>query len=235
MRFAYALTALLLLASCACADDIVTMPTANQLKAGEVDVAVYYLGLDFPEGAPQHVNYQTLYVGLTDMVELDVHRADVDKGKTSTVLVGSFKLLSETATVPDLVVGIRNIGGTATTDDNPLTGIDERAKSKKRSYFLSGAKTFFLNPAAPGPPLVRVHLSIGSEDWTLLNEKRHDGLFGGLQFLFRPEVGAVVQHDGQDLITGITFMPRNTGLTIKGGTYGDHWWAGIAYRTKLNW
>ena len=55
-------------------------------------------------------------------------------------------------------------------------------------------------------------------------------MFGGLQFLFRPEIGAVAEFDGQDIITGLTIMPKNTGLTIKGGTYGDHWWAGLALR-----
>ncbi len=223
------LTLILLLASgCVWADDIVTMPTANQLKGGDVDIAVYYLGLDFPDNMPQHVQYQTLYVGLTDRIELDVHRANVDKDKDSTILVGSVKLLCESPTTPDLVFGCRNIGGTATTNVPAV-----RDKSKDRSYFLSAAKTFFFNPAAPGPPLVRVHLSLGTEDWTLLGEKRHEGIFGGLQFLFRPDLGAVIQNDGQDLITGITYMPINTGLTFKAGTFGDHWWVGVAFRKNL--
>jgi len=228
MRYLGILGAILCVATCAYADDIVTMPTANQLKAGEVDLAVYYLGLDLPPGAPESVNYQTLYVGLTDKLELDVHRADVDKDETSTVLVGSFKLLSETRQAPDLVVGCRNFTQEATTL-NPVI----RDRTKDASWFLSAAKTFFMNPAAPGPPLVRAHLSIGTDDWTLLGDKRHDGLFGGLQFLFKPELGAVGQYDGENWITGITVMPRNTGLTIKAGTYGEHWWMGVALRKDL--
>lgn len=228
MRYLLAVIVLALAGSCCVADDIVTMPTANQLKAGEVDVAAYYLGLDMPVGAPQSVNYMTLYVGITDRLEIDAHRADVDKDETSTVVVASYKLLSETPTAPDLVVGVRNLFGEATTL-NPAV----RGKSEDRSYFLSAARTFFVNPDAPGPPLVRAHLSVGTADWTLLGEKRHEGLFGGLQFLFRPDLGAVIQNDGQDLITGLTYMPANTGLTFKAGTYGDHWWAGIAYRRAL--
>ncbi len=39
-----------LLASVAFAADIVTVPTANQLKAGEIDVAAYYIGVhDLPD------------------------------------------------------------------------------------------------------------------------------------------------------------------------------------------
>lgn len=230
MRYALFAIALVMLAGCyAVADDIVTMPTANQLKAGQVDVAAYYLKLEMPLAAqPQHVNYETVYVGITDRLELDAHIADVDNDRTSTVLVGSYKLLGETKELPDLVVGCRNLTGTATTN-NPA--IHDR--SEKRSYFVSAAKTFFANPAQPGPPLVRAHLSLGTEDWTLLGEVRHRGVFGGLQFLFKPELGAVIENDGQDTITGLTIMPRNSGLTIKGGTFGSHWWAGLAFRKSF--
>lgn len=229
MRYLVIVVALMLMAGCAVADDIVTMPTANQLKAGEVDVAAYHLGLDMPSAAPQSVSYQTLMVGITNNLELDIHRADVDKDETSNVIVAQYKLLSETAVKPDLVFGVRNLTGEATTLDPTLRG-----KTEDRSYYVAAAKTFFLNPAAPGAPLVRVHLGLGTEDWTLLNEERHEGLFGGLQFLLKPDIGAVVEYDGTDMITGLTYMPKNTGLTVKGGTYGDHWWAGLAYRKALN-
>jgi hypothetical protein len=225
-----------LLAVCLCvlgagatlADDIVTMPTANQLKAGEVDAAAYYIDLDLPAGAPRFVQYQTLYWGVTDWLEVDLHRARVDRDETSVVGVVTLKALSETPTQPDVVVGVRNVAGVATTRNPAL-----REKSKDRSFFLSAAKTFFLNPQQPGPPLVRAHLSAGTADWTLLGEKRHEGVFGGLQFLFHPMVGGVVQYDGNDWIAGITVMPKNTGLTLKGGVYGDHTWFGLSYRRSL--
>lgn len=215
-------------ASAALADDIVTMPTANQLKAGEVDVAAYYLDLDLPAGQPRFVQYQTLYVGLSDRVEVDVHRANVDRDKQSVVLVGSYKIAGEQGMRPDLVVGVRNLTGVSTTTVPGVAG-----KSKDMSFYLSAAKTFFWDATNPGPPLVRAHLSVGTADWTLLNEKRHDGLFGGLQFLFHPWVGGVVQHDGQDWIAGLTLMPANTGLTLKGGVFGDHSWVGLSYRRQL--
>jgi len=231
MRYLSVAIVLVCLCACAFADDIVTMPTANQLKAGEVDAAVYYIKLDNPKPMPQFIQYQTLYVGLTERFELDVHHATVDNNETSTVLVGSVKLLSESPTTPDLVFGVRNLGGTPTIIGPP--GSNLRDKSEDRSVFLSAAKTFFFNPAAPGPPLVRAHLSLGTADWTLFGEERHKGLFGGLQFLFAPWLGAVVEQDGQDVITGITIMPKNSGLTIKGGTYGDHSWIGLAWRKDL--
>lgn len=218
----------LVLAAAALADDIVTMPTANQLKAREADIAAYYLDLSMPSGAPQFVHYQTLYLGLTDRIELDFHRADVNRDARSVVTVASFKLQSEGPETPDVVLGIRNLTGEATTNDPNV-----RSKSRRRSVFLTGAKTYFMQEGVQGPPLVRVHLGIGTQDWTLLNEKRHEGLFGGLQFLFHPVVGAVVQRDGRDWITGLTIMPPGTGITIKGGTYGDHRWYGAAFRHQF--
>lgn len=228
MRYVLIVIAVLMIAGSVLADDIVTMPTANQLKAGQVDVAAYYLKLDEPTQPmrmPQHVNYETLYVGITNQLELDAHVADVDGDRTSTVLVGSYKILGETQKLPDVVLGCRNLLGEQTTNNPAL-----KDRSQDRSYFISTAKTFFGDANKPGPPLVRVHLSFGTPDWTLLGLERHNGLFGGLQFLFRPELGAVVEDDGQCVITGLTIMPKNTGLTIKGGTFGDHWWAGLAMR-----
>ena len=111
MRYVFIFIALMMVAGYAIADDIVTMPTANQLKAGQVDIAAYYLklNLDNSKGQPQFVNYQTIYMGITDKLELDVHRADVDRDRESTLFVGSYKLLSETQQMPDLVVGLQKL------------------------------------------------------------------------------------------------------------------------------
>jgi len=228
MRYVIAVTALMLFGSAAYSADIVTMPTANQLKAGQLDVAAYYLMLDFPAPQPQNVKYGTLYYGVTDAIELDAHWADVDNDKSSLVLVGSYKVLSETLKLPDLVVGVRNLAGTETTN-NPAISDD----SGDRSFFVSAAKTYFVGEQMGAPPLVRVHLSFGTGDWTLLGEERHKGFFGGLQSLITPKVGAIGLYDGQDLITGITYMPPNSGLTVKGGTYGKHQWIGVAYAKQL--
>jgi hypothetical protein len=205
------------------------MPTANQLKAGEIDLAGYYFGLDMPDEAPQNVNILAVAVGLTDRIEIDAYRADVDKDKAAAVVTGYFRIFSESEDKPDLVVGCKNIFGTKTTN----ASLYLRDKSADQSYFVCAAKTFFLSPTAGAPPLVRLHVGLGTADWTLFGTDRHKGLFGGLQFLIRPDIGAVIQLDGEDLITGLSYMPRNTGLTIKGGTFGDHWWAGVSYRKSL--
>lgn len=210
--------------------DIVTVPTANQLKAGEADIAYYYLRLDNDDPVvPANVHIQTVYVGLTDRIELDIHRYDPEKDldKTATIYNASVLLMEETAEMPAVVVGVRNIGETETTNN---TAVD----SGKRSWYLSAAKNITpMLPGGPQLPLIRVHASIGTKDYTLLGEDRHGGLFGGVQALLTPEIGAVALYDGADLITGLTYTPGNTGLTIKGGTFGDNWWAGLSYAKSL--
>lgn len=209
------LTLVVVTASAALAGDIVTVPTANQLKAGEVDLAAYYLGLeDMPI---DYVRAQTLYVGVTDRIELDAHRYDVEGAPEQTIWNATYLARPEDAEGPAIVVGVRD-----------LTSVYDNA-----SFHVSAAKT--LNPPVGGPPtepIVRLHLSLGTEDNTLLGESRHEGLFGGVQALIRPmypQLGLVALYDGRDIITGITYVPEPNWPTLKGGTFGEHWWVGVSY------
>lgn len=224
---------LLSLTSVAFAADIVSVPTANMMKAGQTDLAAYYFFLDFEKPQSQFVRVQTLYVGLTDKLELDLHRYDVDApGAPSYIIppeilvIANYRLMAETATQPDLVIGAKDL---AERGNNP-------AVPHKTSYYLCAAKT--LNPPAPGAapklPIWRLHLSIGTEDPSLLGETRHEGLFGGVQVLVTPQIGAVVMHDQRDLITGITFTPNPKWPTFKAGTFGDHTWVGINYTFNVH-
>ncbi len=216
-------------AVCAFAGDIVTVPTANQLKAGEYDIAGYYIGLDTPPGGPDYVLAGTLYYGITDDLEIDLHGYQVDKpiDKSSIVAIASYRLLPETANQPIIVAGVRNIFGTS-------TGYDGNGnKTKKRSYYLSAAKTVNAKPGGPPKwPIVRLHLSVGTADNTILGANRHEGVFGGVQLRLSPQVGLAAMHDSRDLITAITFDPIKE-LTVKGGTFGTHWWVGISYAKSL--
>jgi len=217
---------LALLATTAFAADIVTLPTANQLKAGEVDVAYYILSLDGT--APlEEVKIQTLYLGITDWLEVDAHRYDYDLAglDTDTIINATILLRREDANGPDVVIGARDIAGNMGPPGLACT-----------SYHISIART--LNPPVGGPPkgpIFRVHASVGTKDYTLLGEKRHEGAFGGLQILARPsypQIGLIALYDGQDAITGLTFTPKGW-PTIKGGTFGRHSWVGINYTFNL--
>jgi hypothetical protein len=207
------------------AADIVSMPTANMVKAGEVDIADYYFFLDFPEPQPQFVRVQTLYAGLTDKLELDIHRYDLPEIAPEMLVIANYKILSENQKQPDLVIGAKDLAERA----------GHPAMPHKTSFYLSAAKT--LNPPAPGMapklPIWRLHVSLGTEDPSLLGETRHEGIFGGIQTLLTPQIGAIVLHDGRDLITGLTITPNKSWPTIKGGTFGDHTWIGISYTWNM--
>jgi len=234
-RLAVLLASLLLVAvtaGAALAGDIVTVPTANQVKAGEMDLAAYYIFVDQdslipglrPPNVPSEVDYiraQTLYVGLTDKLELDVHRYDVDVAGVTTIFNATYLLQPEDAQRPNVVFGARNLSGEGAPGSDDV------------SYFLSAAKT--LNPPVAGPPtgpIFRLHLSLGTEDKTLFGEPRHEGLFGGVQIVMRPAspfIGLIGLYDGQDVITGVTYVPEPGWPTFKGGTFGGHWWLGASY------
>ena len=211
-------------AGMAVAGDIVTVPTANQVKAGEVDLAVYYLGLDndsLPEFIqPLDIGFvraQTAYIGVTDKLEIDAHRYDVDVLGVKTIFNATWVLQQETLKRPIVVLG----------------GRDLSREYAHASYFVSAAKT--LNPPVGGPPklpIIRLHLSLGTEDNTLLGEGRHEGIFGGVQTILKlasPFVGAIALYDGTDVITGLTVVPEPGWPTLKGGTFGGHWWIGMSY------
>jgi hypothetical protein len=211
-------------AGVAMAGDIVTVPTANQVKAGEADVAAYYIGVDRDSLIPplrpldiQFVRAQTLYVGLTDRIELDAHRYDVDKLGVDTVWISTVVVQPESATRPIVVIGGRDLGHAY----------------GHASYFVSAAKT--LNPPVGGPPtepIIRLHLSAGTKDMTLFGEERHEGLFGGIQAVLKPVspmISAIALYDGQDVITGVTVTPQPDWPTFKAGTFGGHWWIGVNY------
>jgi len=206
------------------AGDIVTVPTANQVKAGEIDVADYYIFVDndalIEAIQPLDIDFvraQTFYMGLTDEVEIDVHRYDVDVLGADTIFNATVLVLKEDMKKPNVVIGGRDLSNAY----------------GKASYFVCAAKT--LNPPVAGPPtkpIVRLHVSLGTEDNTLFAEGRHEGLFGGVQILFRPAnpaVGLVALHDGTDVITGLTIVPKPGWPTLKGGTYGGHLWVGASY------
>jgi hypothetical protein len=120
---------------------------------------------------------------------------------------------------PAVVVGARD-----------LTNVYDHA-----SYFLCTAKT--LNPPVSGPPtgpIYRVHLSIGTEDNTLLGEGRHEGLCGGLQVLVRlmyPQVGDAPGTGRLHL--GRHLPPAGNSAHLQGRHLSARTWIGANY--TFNW
>ena len=204
------------------------------LKRGEMELAYYHVDLDALAPQPESIQIQAYYIGVTNWLELYAQRMAVDKDMTSVVLVGSLRLMSETPTKPDLVFGCRNMGGTPTTNNPPFSPINYRANSANQSYYLCAAKTFFFDHDAhgrPKPPLIRLHASLGTPNWTVGLAERQKGIFGGAQALITPYLGALALYDGQDMIAGAMIRSVNTGLELRAGKFGDRWYVGLA----LDW
>jgi len=216
------------------AGDIVTMPTANQLGAGEVDLAQYHIWFRYPpgSGAPTHAWFSTMYVGVTDRVEVDVWYINPNKQPSQTVINATGLLTSQRkGDYADVVVGIRDLG------DSLERLFPPAGNHFERSVFVAAAKT--LNPP-PGPPtkhdmpIWRAHLGVGTSLGlgTNLDRVGDGGVFGGLQVLVTPQIGAIALWDGTDDIIGLTYTRKPDWPTIKGGVFGDHWWIGVNYTFK---
>ncbi len=100
--FLLALIVAALGAGVAMAGDIVTVPTANQVMAGEIDVADYYIFVDndalVEAIQPLDIDFvrvQTFYMGLTDELEIDVHRYDVDVLGVESIYNVTYLVLKE--------------------------------------------------------------------------------------------------------------------------------------------
>ena len=237
MRLPCLVSALLFAASVVSAYDVITVPTANQLKQGEIELAYYYAFLRKNDPEPEFMQIQTLYVGLTDRLELDAHRYAIDNDETSIILIGNVKLLSEGKHGADVVFGCKNMAGTPTVDNPPFSPVNFRQLSTEQSYYLCAAKTFRLreNQGPARPPFLRVQLGLGSPDWTIGLAKRHQGIFGGLQYVITPNVLACVFDDSRNIVTAIGYVPPKTDLMIRAGTFGADWFLGLAYLWTPRW
>lgn len=215
-------------AACALAGDIVTMPTANQVGAGDVDLAQYYIGYDYPPGLPDFVFFTTMYVGVTDRIEIDAIHARPDDVPPDTIINATLLALSERqGDYADVVVGVRDITDVLQRLFGPSAGFEPGA-------FVAAAKTLNPPPGPPTPadcPIWRLHLGVGEELGlgTDVTNPNDSGVFGGVQALVTPMVGAIALWDGTDHILGLTCTPDPKGPTYKAGVFGDHWWVGVSY------
>jgi hypothetical protein len=212
------------------ANDIVTMPTANLLKAGEIEVGGYYLKMDTPPGVTGCVKIETLYVGVTNQLEINAYNVNPDGDKQSTLFRINYKVLSEKACQPDVVIGVDNPFKESTTYAKPpYAPLNYASLSEKPSFYLCTAKTFPMTSKGFAGPLVRVHLSAGTETYDILDSQRHSGIFGGLQFRITPQWGFVAEYDRRDLNTSLAYHVPGTQLALKVGTQGNIDWFGFAY------
>lgn len=212
-----ALLAALLAASAARAADIVTLPTANQTRAKDLELAYYRFDLDYPPGAPTSLGIGTAYLGVTDWLEIDAWWLDPNKGGDKVQINPSILLMRESLVRPSIVIGAQDI---TSTFGQP-------------SYYIAAAKNVIALPTRGLLPVVRLHLGVGT--------KANEGVFGGVQVMLTRRVGAIAlysQNDGllggDNIIAGLTYNFPVIPLVLKGGVAGKHTWVGIAYTLGLS-
>ncbi len=214
----------LMLAVCqaALAYSIVNVPTANQAALGELNLAYYSMSVD--RLPVTHKDIIIIYTSPAPDFEVEYFHVNINKGAPSQNLVNaSYRLMRETAQMPDVVVGAKNI-----FEDDNSPNPDEQ----KRSYYLATAKT--LNPPKPGQawqPVVRLHVNYGTRE--------HRGLFGGLQIAVTPQLGVAAMKFsnspyvdtffGNSMEYAVVYSLGKGRPTLKAGTLGRHEWVGLDY------
>lgn len=201
---------------------IVNTPTANQAALHEVNFAYYNMSL---RSLPvTHKDIYVTYSTVTQNLELEWIHVDINKGAPSQDLFNAtYKVLGETAKLPDVVLGVKNIF----TDDN-----SPDPDEQERSYYVAMAKT--LNPPQQGQPwhpVVRLHVNYGT--------KEHRGLFGGVQIAITPRLGVAAMKFssspyvdtffGDSSEFAVVYSLGKKAPNLKAGTLGHHRWIGVDY------
>ncbi len=216
VRIALAVALALIAQQMVMGSSIITMPTADVAPVGTVNVASYVVSFnDMPAGAPTGMNVHIAYAGIAKNLELEANVYDVNKGApTQEFVVLTYKMLDETATRPQVSVGVKNPFGETLGGDDDAT------------LFIAAVKVVKAPaPGEPFSPVVRLHLGLGTN--------YHEGIFGGAQCLLTPKLGVAALNDTNDTLIAATFKPSDKSPTFKAGTLGDHTWFGIDYDLRF--
>lgn len=221
VKIALAVALVLIAQQMALGSSIITMPTADVAPVGAANVATYVVNFDgMPEGAPTGMNVHILYAGIARNLEVEANVYDVNKsGPRQDFFVLTYKAMDETATMPQISVGVKNpFGEILGNDDDPL--------DDSPTYFVAAVKTLMAPaPGEPFTPVVRLHAGLGTN--------YHEGIFGGIQALLTPKLGVAALHDANDMLFAATYKPSEKLPTFKAGTLGDHTWFGLDYDLRF--
>jgi hypothetical protein len=227
MRLAVIMGAVLCLLAAAHAKDIVSMPEATMMGAGEFEAAyIYwdtsYVGFD-------HANVGEFYLGITKKFELDldhVEPSDVPWLAGVTELNGYYSVCTEIPRKrPTLVVGATNLLGNdwLPSSERPPTKGDTRI-----SPFAVAAMTLRVPQQGPPTwldPAVRAQLGWGAN-------YHEDQFFGILQVAFTPNVVAAFQHY-QGRPGGLIGWQSNKGWAVHLGTLDHKPYVHFSYDVSL--
>lgn len=205
------------------ASSIITMPTADVAPQGLVNVAAYAVNFnDLPDPplAPSGMNVFIAYGAIAKNLEVEANIYDQKDGfDTLTFFNLTYKVVEQTATMPQISVGVKNVLG----ED---LGNGDVAPNDDATYFVTAVKVITgPAPGEPFKPVVRLHLGLGNN--------LHNGIFGGIQAMVTPQIGLALLNDAESTLISAAYKPSANSPTFKAGTLGDHTWFGIDYDLKF--
>lgn len=221
LRIALAVAFVLIVQQMVLGSSIITMPTADVAPPGLINLAAY--AVNFDGSTPLGDTSMTVYIAyaaIAKNLELEANVYDYNNsGFKQDFFVLTYKVAEQTATMPQISVGVKNLNG-------EMLGNDDDPFDDAPTYFVAAVKV--LSGPAPGEPfkpVVRLHVGLGTN--------YHEGLFGGLQALVTPQLGLAALNDANDTLLAATYKPSPNSPTFKAGTLGDHTWFGIDYDLKF--
>ena len=192
--------AVLLTAGTALATDLVTMPLGNRapVLGGEAD-AIYV------DADGTSVVFLEGYYQVTPAIEVGVIHVEPEAGDSQTEISAAYTVLPESMVNPAVIVGAYN-----------LTGSDWGASDEIAPYVMA-AKTLRLpklGPPSTADPLIRAHLGYGTE-------YHGDTLFGAVQALLAPNIGAIVLSYQEEFGAAATYIVK-PGIEVSAGVFAEN-------------
>ncbi len=194
---------------------LMDIPTGKVLKHGIFDAGVYAPFQNSSHFSRDAVGFRANF-GMFDRVEVGLsHLLPQDNTAPRYALVHlKAQLLTEAGMIPDVAVGIDNLGDTVSQTDTAFTKGWRTYQSQ--SAFLVISKTFNL----PRIPLMSGHIGIGNHRFAF--DEQPIGVFGGVSTTFQPafargDIAFSLAFDGAGVNAGVRYT-ADTGFQIAFGS-----------------
>ena len=190
---------------------LVDIPTGKVVEHGIFNIGTYF-AFRSEDTIPRDETATQLDFGLFDRVEIGLTSAHLNQ---QSYLSGNLKVLlfRESGAVPNVAIGVENLGNTIEH------GLNDLVRYKRRSTFLAISKVFNL----PRIHLISGHIGIGDHRFVgnLGMGKRLNGVFFGISKHFQPAIARgdlifSIEVDGRGVNTGLSHT-ANSGLQVNLG------------------
>lgn len=204
---------------------LVDIPTGKVLKHGIFGVGVYAPFQNTTHFTRNPVAFRVNF-GMFDRIELGASHILPQDNDVSRSFLGHVKaqLLNETGKIPNVAIGIDNLGDNVGQEWNTYDA---------NSAFLVVSKTFNL----PRIHLISGHLGIGNHRFAF--NERPIGLFAGISTELRPafargDIALSLEFDGKGVNAGVRHI-ANSGLQVALGVETLNKPEDVRYLVSISW